>query len=134
LWEASCGFCWSWFSRTCSAIFGRLLSTSMTIRRFSAALRWLCSLPLETEGWHTKAIVNKQPYSVILMASSSYGHLYHRRDGNGQEEERIRSSYAMSSVLRLFSIQFDTMDRLQVGHQRTQKRAISHLRGGKTWR
>src|SRR4029450_5262035 len=127
LWEASWGFCCSWDSTRCAASRGRFFSTSMTIRRFSAALRWVCSFPRETAGWHTRAIVNKQLYSVILMASSSSGHLYHRKGENGQEEERSRPTYITPSVLRLFSIQFDTIGRLQVGHQRTQKRAISHL-------
>src|SRR5262252_5006149 len=59
----------------------------MTMSRFSAALRWLCSSPRATTGESPRATVIRQEHSSILMTLSSSGYLYHRQEDHIQGEE-----------------------------------------------
>src|SRR5882672_10658284 len=74
------------FHDLCSYL-GKLLSTSITMSRFSAALRWLWASPRVTTGESTRAIVIKQQLSSILMTLSSLGYVDHMQEEPMQGEE-----------------------------------------------
>src|SRR5215471_19783374 len=99
---ASCGLCCTWLSTTCATTFGRLLSTSSTRSKFSAALRWLCSSPRATTGESPRATVIRQEHSSLLMTASSSGYLYHMQEEPIQGEEEGALSPSFSDRLGYF--------------------------------